>query len=475
MPRGYAATEWCRDRGRPTSVIEEDGMTYVSELDGSGDRFLSRCLQHVLGESWATPADFVAAFGAQDLMQALEGVTELRAKILVEAAGVHERIAPKKSTQAAVEDLQLALDEGICDPPRLLELFGADDRVRYLDARRLWGFVCRDEFWKQSSERARDRMVFVIETALEERLIDLAGIIDGVGVERLASDLPKALLEQVLVRAVSDGRAERPFDPKALFDVVVLRDWVTHVPLDHLWQGVVRERIVPEAGLDGEALVSESDIAPIDDEPPPESGPSTAKGRTKSAGNKAAPRSSDAKPASTATPAPAAGEAANRDAVELAARQRAIESLTKISRLPPSHASLPTATLLAIDSLYADLAPLTTDEAREECIREAFPNEAMLRSALLALAQVLDPNIDVAALEQDADADSLIKLVLFEERRKADRNRRSLTPPPPTATIPPPPAPGASSAPPLPAPPVSGQRPSAVPPPLPAAAPGKRR
>lgn len=447
-------------------------MTYVSELDGSGDRFLSRCLQHVLGESWATPADFVAAFGARDLMQALEGVTELRAKILVEAAGVHERIAPKKSTEAAVEDLQLALDEDICDPPRLLELFEADERVRYLDARRLWGFVCRDEFWKQNSERARDRMVFVIETALEEKLIDLAGIIDGVGVERLASDLPKSLLEQVLVRAISDGRADRPFDPKALFDVVGLRDWVTHVPLDHLWQGVIRERIVPEAGLDGEALVSESDIAPVDDEPPPESGPSTSKGRSKSAGNKAAPRSKDDKPAPAATPAPVVGEA-GRDAVELAARQRAMESLTKIGRLPPSHPSLPTATLLAIDSLYADLAPLTTDDAREECIREAFPNEAMLRSALLALAQVLDPNIDVAALEQDADADSLIKLVLFEERRKADRNRRSLTPPPPTATIPPPP--GASSAPPLPPPPVSGQRPSAVPPPLPAAAPGKRR
>lgn len=459
-------------------------MTYSSELDGSGDRFLSRCLQQVLAESWATPADFVAAFGARDIMRALEDATELRAKILVEAAGVHERIAPKKSTEAATEDLQLALDEGICDPPRLLELFGADDRVRYLDARRLWSFMCRDEFWKQSSERARDRMVFVIATALEEKLIDLSGIIDGVGCERLASDLPKPLLEQVLVRAVRDGRADRPFDPDGLFDVVTLRDWVTHVALDHLWQGVVHERIVTEAGLDGELIdVSESDIALAEEEPPPESGPSASKGRSKGSANKGAPKSSGAKTAPTGTQASAgapsagngAGEDAQRDAVEMAARQRAMESLTKIGRLPPTHGTLPTATLLAIDSLYADLAPLTTDEAREECIREAFPNEVMLRSALLALAQVLDPNIDVVALEQDADADSLIKLVLFEERRKADRNRRSMTPPPPTATIPPPP-PGASAPPPLPPPPISGQRPSAVPPPLPAAAPqGKRR
>ncbi|NLE85701.1 MAG: hypothetical protein GX607_04815 [Myxococcales bacterium] len=460
-------------------------MTYVSELDGSGDRFLSRCLQQILGESWVTPADFVASFGPSDIMESLEGATELRARILIEAAGVHEKIAPKKSTQAAAEDLQISLDEGICDPPRLLELFSADDRVRYLERQRLWDFVTRDEFWKKPSEKARARMVFVLATALEEKLIDLGDLIDGVGSERLAKDLPKGLLEQVLVRAVSDGRAGKPFDPAGLFEVVQLPDWVAHVSLEHLWANVVQSRIEPAAGFDddGIALVSDTDIAPVDGDEPPPAGPPPSKGK---GGKGSSGKKGGNPPASgpAAKAAPGAGDGAasadgERDAAELAARQRAVDTLAKIGRLPPRHEALDTATLLAIDSLYVDLAPLTTDEAREECIREAFPNDAMLRGALLALAEVLDPNIDIAALEKDADADSLIKLVLFEERRKADRSRRSLTPPPPAGA---PPASGrASSAPPplppLPPPP-SGQRPSSPPPPaLPEAAggpPGRR-
>lgn len=473
-------------------------MTYTSELDGSGDRFLSRCLQQLLDESWVSPADFVASFGPADIMQSLEGVTELRARILVEAAGVHEKIAPKKSTQAAAEDLQISLDEGICDAPRLLELFGADDRVRYLDRERLWTFVTRDEFWKKPSEKARARMVFLIATALEEKLIELSDIIDGVGSERLATDLPKALLEKVLVRAVSEGRVGKAFDPEGLFEVVQLRDWVGHVSLDHLWQKVVRDRVVPAAGFDGGdavELVSDSDIAPADGEdPPPESGPGTSKGKAGKANGKAAAAKADSSKTDVANTSTtnassngptqlaadagganaASGEdAAGRDAAELTARQRAVESLTKIDRLPPRHEGLDTATLLAIDSLYVDLAPLTTDEAREECIREAFPNEVMLRAALLALAEVLDPKIDIAALEKDADAESLIKLVLFEERRKIDRSRRSLTPPPLTGNAPPPPR-ASSAPPPLPPlpPPASGQRTSSPPPALPEAAGG---
>lgn len=463
-------------------------MTYVSKLDGSGDRFLSRCLQHILGESWVTPADFVASFGPADIIEALEGATELRARILIEAAGVHEKIAPKKSTQAAAEDLQISLDEGICDAPRLLELFSADDRVRYLDRQRLWDFVTRDQFWTKPSEKARARMVFVIATALEEKLIDLGAVIDGVGSERLAKDLPKGLLEQVLVRAVSEGRGGKPLDPAMLFEVVKLPDWVAHVSLEHLWQNVVQSRVESVAGFDDEdgiALVSDSDIAPADgDEPPPGSGPNRSQGKGKGSG-KAPPAKGKGGAGSSAKAAGGAPEASavspvdgERDAAELAARQRAVDTLTKIGRLPPRHEALDTPTLLAIDSLYVDLAPLTTDEAREECIREAFPNDAMLRGALLALAEVLDPNIDIAALEKEADADSLIKLVLFEERRKADRSRRSLTPPPPAGAAPAS-GRGSSAPPPLPPlpPPTSGQRPSSPPPPLPEAAgapPGRR-
>ena len=86
----------------------------TSSLETSGARFLSICLQFALEEGWLSPADLNEEFSAEQLMTALEGASDLRARLLVEAAGVHEKIAPKKSTSAAAEDLQIALDEGLC-------------------------------------------------------------------------------------------------------------------------------------------------------------------------------------------------------------------------------------------------------------------------------------------------------------------------------------------------------------------------
>ena len=51
--------------------------------------------------------------------------------------------------------------------------------------------------------------------------------------------------------------------------------------------------------------------------------------------------------------------------------------------------------LLSIDSMYAELLEASSDEAREECIRESFPNEQLMTQALLAMIELLDPSIDV--------------------------------------------------------------------------------
>jgi hypothetical protein len=98
--------------------------------------------------------------------------------------------------------------------------------------------------------------------------------------------------------------------------------------------------------------------------------------------------------------------------------------------------------------MYAELLVASTDDAREMCIRDSFPNEAHLSTALLALIELLDPSIEVNdPVIRDADADSLIKVVLFEERRRYEQAH---------------PAGRASG---NPAPPGSGKR--SVPPPLP--------
>jgi hypothetical protein len=103
------------------------------------------------------------------------------------------------------------------------------------------------------------------------------------------------------------------------------------------------------------------------------------------------------------------------------ARRRVTRSLEKIGRLPPSHEKLAVPILLSIESMYAELPALASDERREACIRESFPNEQHLRTAMLALVELLDPSVDVHdVLIAEAEIDSLVSLVLFEENRRAD-------------------------------------------------------
>ena len=85
--------------------------------------------------------------------------------------------------------------------------------------------------------------------------------------------------------------------------------------------------------------------------------------------------------------------------------------------------------LLSIESMYAELLSASTDDAREEAIRDSFPNEQHLTTALLALIELLDPSIDTKdPVIRDADIDSLIKVVLFEERNRYEQAHPSQRP-----------------------------------------------
>ncbi len=480
-------------------------MSFSSALDVPAARFLSICLQQAFADGWATPDDFVAAFPARDLMVALEAAPELRATLLIQAAGVHERIAPKKSTEAATEDLQIALTEGICDANKLLSLFSVDDRVRYLERSRLWQFLVSEAFWTDASGRTKKRLAFTIETAFAEGLVSRTECLDGMTAERMAADLPKAFLERVVVEALASGRSGRAFDADALFALVPTEEWVEHLSLPLLWDRIVLRYVVPAAGLEGGAPAAPpraAKAAPIaapahvaTHAPAPSKPAPTLVSTPQPPAVQVVDESDvDALLDATLSPSPTSGERpkeasapppaesgsvhdALRDAAEMAARQRAEDNLKRAGRLPPDLTSLPTATLLAIDSMYVELQSAGSDEAREEVIREAFPNPAMLREGLVAVARSLDPQLDAnTLLARGADEESLIKLVLFEERRRA---RRSVTPPPPTSapvtvsSRPPPPLP--ASAPPIAhrPPPLPGSSPppmvsSRPPPPLPA-------
>ena len=73
------------------------------------------------------------------------------------------------------------------------------------------------------------------------------------------------------------------------------------------------------------------------------------------------------------------------------ARLRAMQRLKEVERLPPRHEELSTPILLSIESMYEDLLQAGSDDERAECIRESFPNEAHLRTAMFAWPSFLSP------------------------------------------------------------------------------------
>jgi hypothetical protein len=476
-------------------ISTDTASTFKSSLKTGAERFLAQALAHALAQGFRTPDDFLRHFKPLDLMVALESAHELRAEILVKAAGVHQKIAIKKSTTSGAEDLRIAIEEGLTDAAAILDLFPADDRVRYLEAPRLWSFLVEDEFWstlnaEANRERAIGRMTFTLENALREDLISLADIADGITFEMLSTRLPHKELQKLVAHALKLGRERKPLTEEALLDSVSLPQIVGYVPLEHVWKTVIVERVAKPSGFLAVAST------PVEAKPPSSPTPAAQAQRQSSPPPPPAP----AKEEPAAAKAPPSGKSpsaaprkpedslaeiaaaeddvdkliqnAQRPAPEEEARRRVLEKLAGISRLPPHHEALTTPVLLSIESMYADLLSASTDEARELCIRESFPNPAQMSSALLALIELLDPSIDINdPVIRDADVDSLIKVVLFEERHRYEQAHPSLRPPP-TGNAPLPPPTGgtrrggsAPAPPPLPRP--AGQGGPSMPPPLP--------
>jgi hypothetical protein len=450
---------------------ESTTTAFKSSLKTGAERFLAQSLAHALEKGFRTPDDFLRHFKPLDLMVALESASELRAEILVKAAGVHQKIAIKKSTSSGAEDLRIAIEEGLTDASAILDLFPPDERVRYLDSARLWSFLVEDEFWstlnaEANRERAIGRMTFTLENALHEDLLSLADIADGITFEMLATRLPHKELQKLVSHALKLGRERKPLTEEALLDAVSLPSIVGYVPLEHVWKSVIVERVAKPAGFLGAPPSVDAKLATpanrISSPPPPPKDEASADARKSVPPPKApAVPAARAKEDSLAEIAAAEDDVdkliqnAQRPAPEEEARRRVLEKLAGISRLPPHHEALTTPVLLSIESMYAELLSASTDEARELCIRDSFPNPAQMSAALLALIELLDPSIDINdPVIRDADVDSLIKVVLFEERHRYEQAHPSLRPPPSPSPLPPP---------------IASRRGSVAPPPLPRA------
>ncbi len=222
---------------------------FQSKLDKGRERFLAHCIEHQLETGRRSADDFIRHFPPHSIMQGLANQPGLRAAILVLTTGLKQKIAEKKSWESAAEDLQIALEEGETDAESVVAVFDPDDRVRYLDHKRLWSFLIEAEFWnaaasdRQAHELAKDNVAFMIERALHDRLVTHREVVEGISVAELAKRLPKAELGKLIEAALGKARSNAPFTEVDLLSEMPAFVLVEYVPLPHIWASVIEPKI----------------------------------------------------------------------------------------------------------------------------------------------------------------------------------------------------------------------------------------
>jgi len=427
-----------------------------SELPTGRERFLAAVLDFALVDGWRTAKDFLRHFSPRTLMDSLSRDDRLRAQVLMGTTRVNERLAMRKTLESAAEDLALALDAGLTDPDKLLALIPPDDRVRYLEASKLWGFLTEVEFWKSEGTDTRDRerlvrrVTFIVERALEQGVLRLQDLADGIGFKRIASCLPRAELQKVVEHALSRAREGQRLTEEQLLEAVPLRALMTHVPLEHTWNDVIVARLAKPLQL----------IPPTPEEaararrlPPPP--PSRNRGSSAQAPRYEAllsepllelqrglERSTPPEEAQIEELVAVSADDSEETQLHVEAEtrldvkahrddigdehspsepERVTAALRQIGRLPSPDPELTLSILLSIESMYAELSQSSDETERYTIVRDAFPNQNHLRVALLALIRLLDPGRRSAEGGlAEADADLLIRTLLFEERHVGD-------------------------------------------------------
>jgi hypothetical protein len=350
---------------------------------------------------------------------------------------MHERLARRKSLASGADDLGLALEEKTTTPSDVLDLYPRAVQVKCLPGARLWQFLTEERFWADGprNERATERIVFTLQTALSLQILSLRDLFDGIGFAELTRALPKRELEQILMRALEGGRSGAALSEEVLLDVVPLPALVNCLSPEDLWERVVISRIAAPNGLTAAGSSSGGSLASRNN------GSSSSASSSSSAADAPRPKAETL----------SGEEVLELDSPDQGPIQEARERLSKIDRLPRDP-SLPLAVLTAIESMYDDLKDATSDEERLELMKEAFPNPTYLRIGILALIDLLDQTIDVQdPTIRAADIDTLLKIVLIEERKRRTSSRPASLPPPPATgrarSLAPPPRKGASKGP----------------------------
>ncbi|HEX4337110.1 MAG TPA: hypothetical protein VH062_14430 [Polyangiaceae bacterium] len=259
----------------PVQSQDNGAPLFLSTFKEGDQRFLAYAIEHSFVCGRRTPQDFIRHFPPRAIMKGLENQAGLRAAILVLTTGLKQKIALKKEWEDAATDLQIALDEGETDAESIVALFDADDRVRYLDAQKIWSFLTEGEFWKASTNKtqadvARNHIAFMLERALADKLISHRDVVEGVTVEELANRLPKAELGRLIQCALQNADRGSTFTEADLLATTPARTLVQYVPLSHLWDNVVvpkiarRHNYITEANQGSKPETSKPDAAKVE-------------------------------------------------------------------------------------------------------------------------------------------------------------------------------------------------------------------
>jgi hypothetical protein len=250
---------------------EEQKRSFTSKLGHGRERFLAHVVDHALQSARRTPEVFIRHFPPAAIMEGLRDRPSLRANILVTTTGVKFRIAVKKSSESAGEDLQIALDEAETDAATVVSLFDPDDRIRHLSDKALWQFVIEDEFWNtpssdaEASKTATEHVAFILDRALQDGLITHRDIIDGISVQSIAKLLPRGELETIITAALTAGHEKKPFTEAALVDAVGSHSLLAHVPLKDIWKSMIVPKIAETHGfVDAPEAAKENASASVD-------------------------------------------------------------------------------------------------------------------------------------------------------------------------------------------------------------------
>jgi hypothetical protein len=227
----------------------------TSNLNDGKQRFLSQVVAHSFASGLRSARDFIRHFPPRAIMVALATQPRLRAKILVPTIGLHEKVALKKSAESSGDDLQIGLDEKVIDEDAIVRLFDPDDRVRYLDERKLWAFLVEGDFWKVTASQAlqiavaKTNLAYILDCARANGLITDHDIVEGLTLDRILQSLPKSELAKLLRSALAGGRHGRPFDDEALLGALGPTDLLEHIAPAQMWDSVILSRIAAAHGF----------------------------------------------------------------------------------------------------------------------------------------------------------------------------------------------------------------------------------